>query len=409
MTSLNRFVIGRVSRFEDVFKKMRKKDQAALGVSPDPNQKAPSKFATFDSWVNDKASDFTKQACQSEQAATSSDTTTVWSSSKNLHSRRSSGTSSNASFKATFTAAKSNQTPTRKQEIMQMTSWRGSPKAPEKGVFADISMINRVPSPIETIFTRAQAIEAAVQAKQVAIEKHFGPGTLRAFYPSNRALERNHTLPGRDVSRASTSSTRSSSPAAYLGDLSLENNRSADIPEHENCALWIWGLPGRVTYDVLLGSIRGVGKVYATVINPPNDSIRTSAAKIIFFNRNQAEKLFNMIKDRQFVVLGKVVHKVVWNKIRTGPYPHSSHSRVIRITGPRELMDFEYFENFFVHRFQYDLDVRGVMECNRPGLVSHVWHFGSLRCQAASAKTAIERELKGIYEVEWADDPCESP
>jgi hypothetical protein len=164
-----------------------------------------------------------------------------------------------------------------------------------------------------------------------------------------------------------------------------------------------------VTYDVLLGSIRGVGKVYATVINPPNDSIRTSAAKIIFFNRNQAEKLFNMIKDRQFIVLGKVVHKVVWNKIRTGPYSHSSHSRVIRITGPRELMDFKYFENFFVHRFQYDLDVRGVVECNRPGLVSHVWHFGSLRCQAASAKTAIERELKRIYEVEWADDPCESP
>jgi hypothetical protein len=105
--------------------------------------------------------------------------------------------------------------------------------------------------------------------------------------------------------------------------------------------------------------------------------------------------------------MGQVIQRVAWNKIKSGPYPHQSHSRAIRITGPQELMDFDFFEDFFVHKFAYDLDRRGVVHCNRPGHVSHEWHFGSLRCQAASAKTAIERELKGIFEVEWSVDPCE--
>jgi hypothetical protein len=411
MTVPNRTGQARVSRFEDVFEQIRKKNQAALRAPPDLHPNVPSAIATFDHCVKDDATDFTGQVFQSDQATACSDTTS-WSSSKNVHSCRSSGIGSNASFKANFTATKFCQTPTRKQEIMQIATWRGPLETREKEASLDTLTANRVSSPTETVLSRAQAIAAIVQAKRAEMEKQFGPGTLRTFYPSNRALERNHILPGRDMNRASTISTRSSSPAApaaYLGDPFLENNRSADIPEHENCALWICGLPGCVTYNMLLRSIRDIGKVYATVINPPTDSIRTSAAKIIFFNRHQAEKLFNVINDRQFVVMGKVVHKVLWNKIRTGPYPHSTHSRAIRITGTREMMDFDYFENFFVDRFQYDLDVRGVVDCDRPGLVSHEWHFGCLRCQAASAKTAIERELKRIYEVEWVDDPCEFP
>jgi hypothetical protein len=95
--------------------------------------------------------------------------------------------------------------------------------------------------------------------------------------------------------------------------------------------------------------------------------------------------------------------------MRTGPYAHLGHSRVIRITGPRDMMNFDFFEDFFSQKFAYELDKRVVVPCNRPGMVSHEWHFVSLCCQAASAKTAIERELKGMFEVEWAVDPCEFP
>jgi hypothetical protein len=267
--------------------------------------------------------------------------------------------------------------------------------------------INFAASLDEMGHTRAQEIAAIIKTRQVAIETQYGAGTIQAFRPSHRALQRQGVVPDVDVSRQSSSATRSSSPATYRGDPTVERNRSANIPDEENCAVWVWGLPGHVTYTALLHSIRGIGKIYAVVINPPNGSIRTSAAKIVFFRRSQAERLFDRIERGLFVVMGKAVHRVAWNKIKTGGYPHLSHSRAIRIIGPANLMDFDFFEDFFLHKFEYDLDRRGVVHCDRPGLVSHEWHFGSLRCQAASAKTAIEREFEGIFEVEWAIDPCE--
>jgi hypothetical protein len=69
-------------------------------------------------------------------------------------------------------------------------------------------------------------------------------------------------------------------------------------------------------------------------------------------------------------------------------------------------MDFQFFEAFFKARFTYDLDHTAVAPCLTSGMVSHLWFFGSLRCQASSARLAIERELHGIFEVHWADDPC---
>lgn len=56
--------------------------------------------------------------------------------------------------------------------------------------------------------------------------------------------------------------------ANYQGDLNLRSNHSAAISNDRNCALWITGLPSDVNHTQLLASIRGVGKIFATVINP---------------------------------------------------------------------------------------------------------------------------------------------
>jgi hypothetical protein len=409
-TAPNSTTVTRVSRFEAIFEQMRKKNHLGLEAASKPI--VPSKIDTFSTWDQQKASaNFGKEPFQSEQATESFDPT-AWPSFNDLHTRRSSGTDPNVLVEAVGSAPNSNPTPipTRKQEILQMPNWRALAQNPRNDTSLEGSTGNWVPSESEKLVsTRSETIEVTVRAKQAAIVKQFGPGTLRTFHPSHRALQRSGLLPDRDASRASTDSSQSSSPNNYLGDPFVENNRSADVSEDKNCSLWVWGLPATVTYPALLASIRGIGKIYATVINPPTTAIRTSAAKIVLFNRRDAGKLFNMIENRQFVVTGKTVHRVLWNKIRSGPYPHPNHSRAIRITGPPELMDFDFFDDFFIRRFTYDLEGRRVVKCLRPGLVSHEWHFGSLRCQAASAKTAIERELKGIYEVEWADDPCEFP
>jgi hypothetical protein len=393
--------LTRVSRFEDIFAQMRKENHVALEAPS--NAIVPSKFHALGSWVQHKDSiNSSREVLQSNHVTARSQ--------KSLHSRRSSGTEPSISLKVITNAENSNPAPTREQEILQMANWRGPARMSQGDGSTEVLASDYARSESEEMVScRSRTIAAKVRATQVAIENKFGPGTLRAFHPSHRALQQNGLLPERDIRFAAANSTRSNSPTNYLGDPSVEHNRSAFIPENENCSLWVWGLPACVTYTALLASIRGIGKVYATVINPPTDEIRTSAAKVVLFNRQGAERLFNIIANRQFVVMGKLVHRVLWNKIRSGPYPHLNHSRAIRITGPRELMDFDFFEDFFIRRFTYDLDRRGVVQCNRPGLVCHEWHFGSLRCQAASAKTAIERELKGIYEVEWADDPCVFP
>lgn len=73
----------------------------------------------------------------------------------------------------------------------------------------------------------------------------------------------------------------------YRGDPDLARNRSAAIPAEQNCSLFVVGLAPDVTTHELLSGIRGVGRVYATHINPP-DPVRGhfgSAAKVVFFER----------------------------------------------------------------------------------------------------------------------------
>lgn len=391
--------VTRVSRFEGTFEQIRKKDQL--------KHKPASILAISNFGSSAKENDLIKSANEEvgNKPASVSSRATSWSSL--FHNPSSSGTTSNASIEAAAVEEISHQGPTRKNEILRMPSWRSTDRTPQENGCQSIFIFDRVSSPEQTASTRAELIAATVKARQAAIEMQYGPGTLSSFHPSHRALRRQGVLPDYDISPTSTSSTRSPSPVAYRGDPTVERNRSANIPEGENCALWIWCLPAHVTYKELLSSIRGVGKIYAAVINPPTGAIITSAAKVVFFQRFQAERLFDAIEAGRFVVMGKVIKRVAWNKIKSGAYPHLGHSRAIRITGPQDLMDFDFFENFFLRKFAYDLDRRGVVFCNRPGLISHEWHFASLRCQAASAKTAIERELKGIFEVEWAVDPCE--
>jgi hypothetical protein len=194
--------------------------------------------------------------------------------------------------------------------------------------------------------------------------------------------------------------------SGYLGDPTVAGNQSANISDGENCALWIMGLSRFVTHTDLLAAIRGIGKIYAAVINPPIDTIPTSAAKLVFFERSQAERLMQLAVAGEFIVSGKPIYRVRWNKIKSAPHYYLWESRAIRITGPSKYMNFDFFENFFQSKFTYELDGRGIVPCYALGMASHEWHFGSLRCQAAWAKKAIETELNQFFTVEWAQDPC---
>ncbi|KAG0649385.1 hypothetical protein D0Z07_4420 [Hyphodiscus hymeniophilus] len=184
------------------------------------------------------------------------------------------------------------------------------------------------------------------------------PGYLGQFRPSNSVLRNVGLL---EEGRLRVSPDTYGSSNNYQGDITIEHNRS----QHQ-----------------------------------------TAAAKIVFFERHQAEAFMTLVSSGRFLVKGRQIRHVRWNKIKSARYPNSISSRAIRLIGPRYLMDFGFFEVFFSQRFTYELEGRREVPCVPPGMVAHEWIFGSLRCQASSAKTAVERELRGIFSVEWARDPC---
>ena len=60
----------------------------------------------------------------------------------------------------------------------------------------------------------------------------------------------------------------------------------------KNTCLWLEGLPANITYAELTASIKNCGRIYSTYINPPIAHHQTSAAKLAFFTRAGAERLY---------------------------------------------------------------------------------------------------------------------
>ncbi|KAI1415333.1 hypothetical protein F5Y13DRAFT_8030 [Hypoxylon sp. FL1857] len=219
--------------------------------------------------------------------------------------------------------------------------------------------------------------------------------------------------------KATEGSTDPSINPRYLGNPTLERNRSADIPDEKNCRLWITGLPPDCTVSDLLGAIRDVGPVYASYVVPPPDkdnkhgrSIRTSAASLTFFDESAANRLLLKHSVHRFTV-GGYITTVSRHRIRTEAVPVGRKSRVLVIRGNPEVVRPENLARLCsdVWNIRYDTDF---MEY-RPGKESNeiVWAFGSYRAQAQAVYWALDKPWDGLSKeeaetvtVNFAPDPC---
>ncbi|KAI1106522.1 hypothetical protein F4804DRAFT_340512 [Jackrogersella minutella] len=224
---------------------------------------------------------------------------------------------------------------------------------------------------------------------------------LRWFSPSEQLLSSRSRVPT-GINRLNGN---------YRGDGTLPANTGANVPEESNTNLWITGLPGSITVAELLSYIKHTGRVRSTVINPPIDEIRYSAASISFFKRRDAEVLFRTIQQGRIVIEG-ITPRVQWNRNRVGeddgpPYA----SRVLLIAGDPQVVDRSYLNGFFSSKFVYDIDCI-IDHGTVPGYGGPIgrleYRFGSWRSQAASARTALMLELRGFLLVEYGADPCAS-
>ncbi|KAL9947133.1 hypothetical protein D7B24_009305 [Verticillium nonalfalfae] len=200
----------------------------------------------------------------------------------------------------------------------------------------------------------------------------------------------------------------------YRGDPSLPGNHSAAIPDAENCSFWIIDLPPDVTHNQLLRCIRNTGRVHACVINPPDPRNRhyTAAAKIVFFDLWAAEKFMSDTFFWGFIV-GTHCARVKRNRIKSAPQPHAGdRSRVLIIEGHPSFVNARELTRYFDAKFQYQVDsVIDVYRTEDVGIVEY--RFGSYRCQAQTARMAIETEHMGsgssglVYDVFFGRDPCD--
>ncbi|KAK5653917.1 hypothetical protein OQA88_7842 [Cercophora sp. LCS_1] len=206
----------------------------------------------------------------------------------------------------------------------------------------------------------------------------------------------------------------------YLGNPNIDRNRSADISPEKNCSVFITGLSPDLTTTDLLGSIRNIGRIYATHINQPDPckGHHTCAAKVVFFERVAAERFYNQYHMEGFAVIRRpdYVGRVVWNRIRSAEQdPGGRKSRVLIISGPKHIVNAESLDSYFRSKITFQIDTirtyykpDDAMESLGRERELVEFRFGSYRCQAEAARMALAREYKeyGIY-CDFGPDPCD--
>jgi hypothetical protein len=263
----------------------------------------------------------------------------------------------------------------------------------------------------EQVSDEVLEIANKITIEQLRIQRQYGPGSIQFFHPSQAVLQKTGLITPNAQQRLLSAAAPNAITRVESQNLaSPESSKPLmghDVPLEESCSIFVRNIPARATYKDFLSSVKG-GKVFICRIDPPNGEFQTQAAKLVFFNRLAASAYLWEVAHRGVVVLGQPL-RASWNRVRYAQHLHSNQSRVIMIIGPENLMSFDYFEQFFSERFQYDLQARFEVRSDIPGTKIHIWQFACLRAQAESAKLAIEREFVGIFKVQWAPDPCDVP
>ncbi|KAF6841930.1 hypothetical protein CPLU01_00023 [Colletotrichum plurivorum] len=193
-------------------------------------------------------------------------------------------------------------------------------------------------------------------------------------------------------------------PPNYEGDTINTRNKSADIPDNLNTSVWITGLPPTCTCKTLLVAMAQVGrlgKIWSTVINPPNpkEGKFYAAAKVVFFTREGAERLIHSVEAGRLVVAGRRP-LAIFNRIKSAPQKESLKSRVVIFEGPVALVNECKLKEWFLTKFTYQTESVQLFAHNSTRNTNVLeWSFGSYRGQAEAAVIAVTKELDAI--VQW--------
>ncbi|KAI1873772.1 uncharacterized protein JN550_003041 [Neoarthrinium moseri] len=209
-----------------------------------------------------------------------------------------------------------------------------------------------------------------------------------------------------------TDTVTTSNSRGYRGNLRLERNRDADIPDEENCRLWLTGIPPDTDYAQLL-SFRNVGPVYASHLTEPQLYTRQSdgidvysrAASITFFRAEDANHFLRDHQERNFQIDDWKID-MRRHRIRTRSTQIRGRSRILLIKGDPAVVHPRALDSIIRNIWQiyYDVDFLQYEEANGCGRLEIA--FGSFRAQAEQVVCRLQNFRPQRIVVEYLKDPC---
>lgn len=146
-----------------------------------------------------------------------------------------------------------------------------------------------------------------------------------------------------------------------------------------------------------------------TDIKAPEAHITTSAARLCFFEPASAKKLYDQAKEPRVLYLGGHRLKVMYN--RSGNRARAGYeTRVLRIEGPTDKMNWEFWSSFFADGIVYDLDRWSYVPCETEGKAAMEVRFARVDGQAQTGiqKIAKTASMEGVFSARYGKDPCGS-
>ncbi|KAK0707235.1 hypothetical protein B0T21DRAFT_298756 [Apiosordaria backusii] len=203
----------------------------------------------------------------------------------------------------------------------------------------------------------------------------------------------------------------------YKGDIYNKKNQPPIIPEEDNVSLFITNLPAELAEDELLKGLIShgpFGKVYSVSMVPPDQSKGQTgaAAKLVMFTREAAEKVYGFIAGGGLKFHEKFNTRtaiVTWNQVKHAAYDGQPwKSRVLTITGPKNVIDIESIESALKSNIVYQTEQSRVLwETITTRAIE--WRFCSVLAQAEAASLMFRRlDLPGVT-VKYGLDPLDVP
>ncbi|KAF4624192.1 hypothetical protein G7Y89_g13980 [Cudoniella acicularis] len=257
-----------------------------------------------------------------------------------------------------------------------------------------------------TANTALPPVLSAVPSTAPSVAPSAGPntaGTSAIPAPSPAFKPTNMVLAKRGLATTHLQHNLTTAGISYQGDLSSLSYRGQvdNLPDSQNCSLFIINLPLWVTYADLFAIIH-VGSVYALNINAPDDKNPLQAAKLIFMSPAAAQRFISSAPQ-----LGDRPLRIRYNR-HGQPANSRPYTRVLVIDGPEDMMKMAFWTQYFSTYCDYQLENAFQLPASKIGIKSMEFRFARVDGQAQCCKQAIERDagLQGVVKVSYGRDPC---